>query len=76
MVLLGYEQPWCVTLFCAPAAPAAHLLADLTCPSCLVPHFLDDTGDAVLELTQLLVGGKTLFKPIPRQPRRIKNYIY
>ena len=27
MVLLGYEQPWCVTLFCAPAAPATHLLA-------------------------------------------------
>jgi len=27
MVLLGYEQSWCVTLFCAPAAPAAHLLA-------------------------------------------------
>ena len=27
MVMLGYEQPWCVTLFCAPASPAAHLLA-------------------------------------------------
>ena len=27
MVLLGYEQPWCVTLFCGPAAPATHLLA-------------------------------------------------
>ena len=24
MVLLGYEQFWCVTLFCAPAAPGAH----------------------------------------------------
>jgi hypothetical protein len=23
MVLLGYKQPWCVNLFCAPAAPGA-----------------------------------------------------
>jgi hypothetical protein len=27
MVRLGCGQPWCKTLFAAPAAPPAHLLA-------------------------------------------------
>ena len=50
MVLLGYEQPWCVTLICAPAASGASRSSP--------------------------AATKHLFKPILRQPRRIKNKRY